>query len=275
MRKFFEWLKIFGRKAPLVFALLVLGAPAFSQYPYTAYRINPRPSLPATCNPAVGEVVFLTSGAGSPGLYTCVATNTWKGAGTVGNQLVLNQGTMTGASTPYLTHTATWSNAATTFIDHFVNITDTASNAASLLMKLQVGGSDRLTVDKAGNTSQAGSSTIAQAGSYSWGGRSKVLSSADGKINMVNNAGTGFTDLTLGPALSIAFPSIGASAAVGGKTQGILIYKGDGNFATFADLGAALNGSFIYCNDCTIANPCAGGGTGAFAKRLNGAWVCN
>lgn len=43
----------------------------------------------------------------------------------------------------------------------------------------------------------------------------------------------------------------------------------------FANLPAAANGSFLYCSNCTIANPCATGGTGALAKRLNGAWVCN
>lgn len=44
---------------------------------------------------------------------------------------------------------------------------------------------------------------------------------------------------------------------------------------TQANLGTPSNGAMVYCSDCTIANPCAGGGTGAFAKRLNGAWVCN
>lgn len=44
----------------------------------------------------------------------------------------------------------------------------------------------------------------------------------------------------------------------------------------FADLpGAPVNGMFLYCTDCTIANPCTSGGNGAFAKRLNGVWVCN
>lgn len=43
----------------------------------------------------------------------------------------------------------------------------------------------------------------------------------------------------------------------------------------FAALGTPSNGTVLYCNDCTIANPCAGSGTGALAKRLNGAWVCN
>lgn len=44
---------------------------------------------------------------------------------------------------------------------------------------------------------------------------------------------------------------------------------------TFVGLGTPLNGTFVYCSDCRIASPCAAGGTGAFAKRLNGTWVCN
>jgi hypothetical protein len=43
----------------------------------------------------------------------------------------------------------------------------------------------------------------------------------------------------------------------------------------FASLGTPANGTFVYCSDCTIANPCAGAGTGALAKRLNVVWVCN
>lgn len=44
---------------------------------------------------------------------------------------------------------------------------------------------------------------------------------------------------------------------------------------TQANLGTPANGSIAFCSDCTITNPCAGGGTGALAKRLNGGWVCN
>jgi hypothetical protein len=46
---------------------------------------------------------------------------------------------------------------------------------------------------------------------------------------------------------------------------------------TFATIGTNLttNGQIGYCSDCTIANPCAGGGTGAIAKRLNAINVCN
>jgi hypothetical protein len=43
----------------------------------------------------------------------------------------------------------------------------------------------------------------------------------------------------------------------------------------FMKLGHPANGTLIYCPDCTMTDPCAAGGTGAFAKRLNGTWVCN
>lgn len=54
----------------------------------------------------------------------------------------------------------------------------------------------------------------------------------------------------------------------------------DGSFQfspfTFATLPATpVNGMFLYCSDCTIANPTASGGNGAFVKRLNGVWVGN
>lgn len=46
----------------------------------------------------------------------------------------------------------TWNNGATTFTAVKMNVTDTASNAASLLMDLQVGGASKFTVQKSGTT---------------------------------------------------------------------------------------------------------------------------
>ncbi len=44
----------------------------------------------------------------------------------------------------------------------------------------------------------------------------------------------------------------------------------------FAGLpGSPVNGTTILCTNCTSANPCASGGSGALAKRIAGAWVCN
>lgn len=63
------------------------------------------------------------------------------------------------------------------------------------------------------------------------------------------------------------------------------IYVGTGvviNASTFAALGTPGSGSVRYCSDCTVTTPgppvtnntCVGGGTGAFAFRVNGVWRC-
>jgi len=62
----------------------------------------------------------------------------------------LTGGTVT-ASTPLLNATQTWNNAGTVFTGILANVTDTASNASSLLMDLQVGGSSRASILKSGN----------------------------------------------------------------------------------------------------------------------------
>lgn len=41
---------------------------------------------------------------------------------------------------------------------------------------------------------------------------------------------------------------------------------------TFATLPSALDGTMLYCSDCTSASPTAGGGTGAIVKMENGSW---
>lgn len=47
------------------------------------------------------------------------------------------------------------------------------------------------------------------------------------------------------------------------------------NPIAFASLGAPSNGVVVYCSDCTNqSNACTGGGSGAIAKRLAGAWDC-
>jgi|GEM_PF-3542551 len=67
-------------------------------------------------------------------------------------------------------------------------------------------------------------------------------------------------------------PFAGSSATISGTlTSGKITLAP----IVFASIGAPANGTIAYCSDCTIANPCAGAGTGAFAKRLNGIWVCN
>jgi hypothetical protein len=47
------------------------------------------------------------------------------------------------------------------------------------------------------------------------------------------------------------------------------------NFSTLSSSTVA-NGTLTYCTDCLVNSvPCSGSSTGAFAKRLNGAWRCD
>jgi hypothetical protein len=179
------------------------------------------------------------------------------------------------ASLPFMNHTVTWNNGAVTFVDDFRNITDTASVAASLLAQWQVGGVNQFSVGKTGFVNAGDGIAIRAAGSVIWTGRSIISSTADGRFNVTNGAGTGFSALTFGPE-AVTNPRINVSPPVAGQTQGIILLKGDGSPAVFADLGAgATNGSMIYCSNCVIAGACIGAGSGAIAKRLNGAWICN
>ena len=59
------------------------------------------------------------------------------------------------------------------------------------------------------------------------------------------------------------------------STAQVVNFGGVDAAVTFSTLGTPANGSYEYCSNCTITSPCAGSGTGAFAKRLNGVWVCN
>lgn len=82
-----------------------------------------------------------------------------------------------------------------------------------------------------------------------------------------------------GGTSSIRFESSNGTLRMNMTEAGVFTLQGSGmlGFAgvAFAALGAPANGTFVFCADCTIANPCAGGGGGALAKRLGGGWVCN
>ena len=59
------------------------------------------------------------------------------------------------------------------------------------------------------------------------------------------------------------------------------------NHSSFTQLGKQPDGTFTYCADCKVTTPsscstanpsacvCSSGGTGAFARRTNGEWLCN
>lgn len=128
----------------------------------------------------------------------------------------------------------------------------------------------------------ASSLTVGNSAAMIFQSRSMLWSPTDGNILLQNNANNDFDRLQLGGTTS-TFPALrrngdiinvvrADNSAYTGIQIGSLLY---GSSTAFASLPASVNGTMLYCADCTFANPCAGGGTGAFAKRLNGAWRCD
>lgn len=118
-----------------------------------------------------GSIIFQVAPAGSTGtsqnaLATALTIDSTKlltvpgaiaiGGATIGSNALAWTGTADGAggtvttSQPVLNLTQTWNAGAVTFAGIKLNITDTASAAASLLTDIQVGGSSKAQLDKAG-----------------------------------------------------------------------------------------------------------------------------
>ena len=98
----------------------------------------------------LSNYIVLSDGDGNPRLWIndTGAVNIPGGIALTGS-LSITGDTVT-ANNPVLSATQTWNNAAVTFTGWQLNVTDTASSAASLLMNLQVGGSSRFYVNKFG-----------------------------------------------------------------------------------------------------------------------------
>lgn len=96
-------------------------------------------------------------------------------------------------------------------------------------------------------------------------------------VGLRNSAFTNYTNNSVYPITEhVRSGTLGTGGAPGfvANQHGVPVQRFAGT--TFANLSSsAANGSFAYCSDCTVAATCASGGTGAFAKRLNGVWVCN
>jgi hypothetical protein len=81
------------------------------------------------------------------------------------------------------------------------------------------------------------------------------------------------------PALLSSSPSINWTLP-----NPFLVFR---NHSSFSQLSKQADGTITYCADCKVATPsscstanpsacvCSSGGTGAFARRINGAWLCN
>jgi hypothetical protein len=141
--------------------------------------------------------------------------------------VTITQGTIT-ALAQGITQTVTWNNAAVMFVAQDLNVTDTASNAASILAQWRVGSASQMQLGKTGTLSLSGNLNVGASGFMSVTGRSRIGSSADGLLRLLNTAQTGFTRLTLGLETAL-FPSLKVNGA------GLTIIAGDNS--TAATLG--------------------------------------
>jgi hypothetical protein len=114
-------------------------------------------------------------------------------------------------------------------------------------------------VGKTGTGDNEGSQLIHLAGRNAGGSDTKVMIVSDPDGNLVLKPDTGtvqIQDSAGTPSLTISASGVGLASVA------------------FGSLGAAGNGTFIYCSDCNVASPCTGGGSGAWAFRSSGAWAC-
>lgn len=129
-----------------------LGVPAGNSYILASTTTGTRSWIdPATALPAPGsstQVIFNNSGilAGATGLVYDTAT------GRVGIGVA--------SPTAELELAETWNNAGTTFTHIKSNVTDTASNSASLLLDLQVGGTSKFKIGKGSGSASVNGNII-------------------------------------------------------------------------------------------------------------------
>ena len=104
------------------------------------------------------------------------------------------------------------------------------------------------------------------------GTTSDNLSGYDGCAVCTNNNGTGLAATWNERSKNYGASGDGLFRSKFDPVAGIMMLPP----TIYADLGAtAPNGTVKYCSDCVSGSSCGNGGRGAFAKRLNGSWVCN
>lgn len=123
-------------------------------------------------------------------------------------QIGFDGGTVT-ASTPVINAYQTWNNGAITFTGALLNITDTASASASLLLDLQIGGVSKFSVNKNGGAIGSGAATFSN---FIFSSSTRMFAPSDGYLRLTNFAQTDFGLLQFG-GTSSSFPALKRSGA--------------------------------------------------------------
>lgn len=145
------------------------------------------------------------------------------------------QGTIT-ADRAALSTTVTWNNAGVTFTHLKANVTDTASNAASLLIDLQVASASKFKVTKAGAVTQASSLTVS-AGGVAVTGNSTITGTL-----------TSLTGITSSGTAALATVTVSATATIGtsGGSVTALVVQGANANASIAKFARGGSEKPVY-----------------------------
>lgn len=142
----------------------------------------------------------------------------------------------------------TWTNSGTTYTGIKLNVTDTASAAASLLMDLQVGGSSQFKVSKSGQITASGTSifnepsvlvTPSNNGSGIFAAATNAMFGFYDSISKTNVFGVGYTSARLSSAASMSWcdgtnvVSAQPDLALFRDAANILAQRNDTNAQTF------------------------------------------
>jgi hypothetical protein len=236
--------------------------------------INLKTETPDTSLPSDGFLFGADSqAAASPSVYTTQAVAT-----TLLGSTTLSGTTIT-ANAPVLNLSQTWNNAAVTFTGLQFNATDTASNAASLLLDLQVGGASRFKIQKNGQGTFAGQTrTCFIGGAYDGlaAGSSAVGYSIDGII--AGLAGIAFSSgsldnrdlfLTRRGERNLRLGAADAATALAQtfSVQSVVAGTTNGAGANFTITGSQGTGSGVGGSIIFQVAPAGGSGTGQNALQ--------
>lgn len=185
------------------------------------------------------------------------------------------------ASAP-MTLAQTWNNAGVTFTGLKVNVTDTASAAASLLMSLQVGGASRLSVSKNGQITVPNDvriGTAANANIICQSNNSLLLNYLDSSGGLLVS-GTGIRVLVSGGAVewgTSSNPSVSSDLRLYRDAAGRLALRHAANAQAFLVSGyyasaTSLTQGQVKCVTTTLTGV-SGASVTASSLRPKGAFV--